>query len=140
MSAEEQQVIAVVEQLFDGIETQDTVLLGQLLDSGAQLVSVREVDGVARWNRRTKTDFLTGIATNEATMIERMWDPEVRIDGGIATLWAPYDFHIDGEFSHCGYDAFHLARQDDAWLISAITYTVRTTECEDAPQATQQER
>ena len=27
-------------------------------------------------------------------MYERMWDPEVRIDGPVATLWAPYDFYI----------------------------------------------
>jgi hypothetical protein len=140
VSAEELQVVTVVEQLFNGIESQDTVLLGRLLDSGAQLVSVREVDGVPRWTRRTKADFLAGIATNDVTMIERMWDPEVRIDGDIATLWAPYDFHIDGEFSHCGYDGFHLIRQDGSWLISAITYTVRTTGCEDAAQATNLER
>ena len=139
LSAEEQQVVTVVEQLFNGIETQDTVLLAELLDSGAQLVSVREVDGVSRWTRRTKAEFLTGIATNDANMVERMWAPEVRIDGDVATLWAPYDFHIDGEFSHCGYDGFHLMRQDGGWLIATITYTVRTTGCESAPPATHQE-
>jgi len=137
LSAEEQLVVTVVERLFNGIESQDTVLLAQLLDAGAQLVSVREVDGAPRWTRRTKVDFLTGIATNDVTMIERMWDPEVRIDGDVATLWAPYDFHIDGEFSHCGYDGFHLTRQEGRWIISTITYTVRTTGCEYAPQATQ---
>ncbi len=139
LSAAEQQVVTVVEQLFNGIEMQDTVLLAQLLNSGAQLVSVREAEGAPRWTRRTKADFLAGIATNEATMVERMWDPEVRIDGDVATLWAPYDFHIDGKFSHCGYDGFHLMRQDGRWLISAITYTVRTTGCEDAPLATHPE-
>jgi len=137
MSVEEQQVVTVVEQLFNGIETQDTVLLAQLLDPGAQLVSVREVDGAPRWTRRTKVDFLTGIVANDVTMVERMWDPEVRIDGDIATLWAPYDFHIDGEFSHCGYDGFHLTRQESRWIISTITYTVRTTGCENTRQATQ---
>ena len=29
-----------------------------------------------------------------------MWDPEVQVDGDIAALWAPYDFHIGGRFSH----------------------------------------
>ncbi|UCG85790.1 MAG: nuclear transport factor 2 family protein [Gemmatimonadota bacterium] len=136
LPAEEQQIVTVVQRLFNGIEARDTALLARLLDSGAQLVSVREVAGVPRWARRTKTDFLTGIAANEATMVERMWDPEVRIDGDIATLWAPYDFYIDGEFSHCGYDAFHLTRHNGRWSIAAITYTVRTSGCEDAPPAT----
>jgi hypothetical protein len=139
LAGEAQQVVAVVTQLFTGIETQDTVLLGQLLDPEVQLVSVRQVNGEPRWTRRTKDDFLVGIATNEATMVERMWDPEVRIDGDVATLWAPYDFHIDGEFSHCGYDGFHLVRQNGRWLISAVTYTVRSTGCEAAPPATSTE-
>jgi hypothetical protein len=136
-AAEAERVVVVVEQLFAGIERQDTTLLAQLLDPGAQLVSVRTVDSVPVWTRRTKAEFLTGIATNEATMVERMWDPEVRLDGDIATLWAPYDFHIDGQFSHCGYDAFHLTRVAGDWLIAAITYTVRTTGCEERPPPTQ---
>ncbi|UCD24269.1 MAG: hypothetical protein JSW51_14820 [Gemmatimonadota bacterium] len=131
-SPEQQQVVAVVEQLFHGIATQDTILLGRLLDRDAQLVSVREVNGEPSWTRRNRADFLSGIGTNEVEMVERMWDPEVRVDGDIASLWAPYDFHVDGEFSHCGYDAFHLVRKRGVWLITAITYTVRTEGCHDA--------
>jgi hypothetical protein len=59
-----------------------------------------------------------------------MWDPEVRIDGPMATLWAPYDFHRSGEFSHCGVDAFQLALKEDGWRIVSIIYTVRRLGCE----------
>jgi hypothetical protein len=140
LSAEGQQIVVIVERLFSGIETRDTTLLAELLDSNAQLVSAREAEGGPRWTRRTKIDFLTGIAGSDAGMVERMWDPEVRIDGDIATLWAPYDFHIAGEFSHCGYDAFQLMRRDGRWQITAIAYTVRTSGCEGAPPTTRVER
>jgi hypothetical protein len=56
-------------------------------------------------------------------MIERMWDPEVRIDGPVATVWAPYDFYSATEFSHCGTDAFQLAKTADGWKVAMISYT-----------------
>ena len=62
-----------------------------------------------------------------------MWNPEVRIDGAIATLWTPYDFHIGVRFSHCGYDAFQLARGERGWYVTAITYTVRPAPCPTPP-------
>jgi hypothetical protein len=56
-------------------------------------------------------------------MIERMWDPEVRVDGPFATLWAPYDFYSGVEFSHCGTDAFQLAKTSVGWKVVMVSYT-----------------
>ena len=58
-----------------------------------------------------------------------MWNPKVRVDGNIASLWTEYDFHCDGEFSHCGIDAFHLARVGGDWRIAMITYNVVPEKC-----------
>jgi hypothetical protein len=53
-----------------------------------------------------------------------MWNPEVRVRGDIATIWTPDDFWIDGEFSHCGTDSFHLIRSPEGWRITSGLYTV----------------
>ena len=75
------------------------------------------------------------LTTNELKRVERMWNPEVRIDGDLATLWAPYDLHYGGEFSHCGIDAFQLVRGEDRrWRIVSVAYTRRTTGCSSAPE------
>ena len=67
-------------------------------------------------------------------MIERMWDPEVRIDGPVATLWAPYDFYSGTEFNHCGTDAFQLAKSPRGWKVVLISYTVRMPpDCDTHP-------
>lgn len=62
-----------------------------------------------------------------------------RVDGQLAVVWAPYTFHRGGAFSHCGYDALHLARQPGSgqWRIVAIAYTRRFgADCDDiAPPA-----
>lgn len=33
----------------------------------------------------------------------------IQVDGPLATVWARYDFYLNGTFSHCGHDAFMLA-------------------------------
>jgi hypothetical protein len=48
-------------------------------------------------------------------------------------VWTPYDFHIDGEFSHCGIDAFNMVRTDEGWKIASIVWTVERTGCENSP-------
>jgi hypothetical protein len=46
---------------------------------------------------------------------------------------APYDFHIDGKFSHCGTDVFTLVRAKGEWRIVSIVYTVQRTGCAPSP-------
>ena len=53
----------------------------------------------------------------------------IDVDANLATLWAPYEFHLGGELSHCGIDAFQLARTADGWQILQIAYTRRTEGC-----------
>jgi hypothetical protein len=61
-----------------------------------------------------------------------MWDPTVLIDGDIAMVWTRYDFHIDGEFSHCGVDAVLLLRTDDGWRIASLAWTSEK-DCNPSP-------
>jgi hypothetical protein len=63
---------------------------------------------------------------------ERIWNPEVRVHGRIATVWAPYDFWRDGKFSHCGIDAFDLIKTDAGWKIAGGAYTLES-KCEPSP-------
>jgi hypothetical protein len=62
-----------------------------------------------------------------------MWEPVVHLQGPIATLWAPYDFYIDGQRSHCGIDTVTLLRAAQGWQIAALVYTVQRTGCPASP-------
>jgi hypothetical protein len=126
-------VVQTVERLFDGLRTRDTSSLADIIDPGARFVSVRDAEGTLTVRRTDVHEFLASLASAEDTLIERMWDPEVRLDRDVATLWAPYDFYRGSVFSHCGYDAFQLVRDGERWRIVAITYTVRSTPCDSSP-------
>ena len=77
-------------------------------------------------------EYLAQLQASKQTMRERIWNPEVRVHGPIATLWAPYDFWIEGKFSHCGIDAFDLIKTDKGWKIAGGTYTIES-KCEPSP-------
>lgn len=70
-------------------------------------------------------EFAAGISDPEQGFTERMWMPEVRVQGSLASVWAPYDFYVHGEFSHCGVDAFHLVRVGNEWRVQGLVYTVQ---------------
>ena len=61
-----------------------------------------------------------------------MWNPEVRVHGLIATVWTPYNFWIDGKFSHCGIDAFESDQDRGRLEARGGTYTIES-KCEPSP-------
>jgi uncharacterized protein YecT (DUF1311 family) len=121
-------VLLAAEALFQAMHDSDTAALDTLLHPRAQIVSVSE-QGV---KVRTAAEWIPTVALSAEVLRERMWDAEVRIDGELATLWAPYDFHRGERFSHCGTDAFQFVREGGGWKLISVAYTVRTTGCETA--------
>ncbi len=125
----EKAVLQAAQRLFDGMEKRDSAALRAALLPGVQFVAVVERDGQSTSRVTSAEDFIAAIPKRTAVPRERMQSPEVRIDGGIATVWAPYDFHNGESFSHCGVDSFQLVRTETGWKIAGIVYTVRTKGC-----------
>jgi hypothetical protein len=126
----EQEVVATVQRLFDAMRDRDTAAIRGTMAPGSQLVALRTRGDSVVAGTTTVDAFVTNFASGTEELLERMWDPEIRIDGPMATVWAPYDFHRGETFSHCGIDAFQLAQTKDGWKIVSIIYTVRRTGCE----------
>jgi hypothetical protein len=126
--------IATVQHLFDAMKAGDTASLRGLLLPGTRFVAMPG-DQTANPTPRTQTDsaFIQLFAARKQQLLERMWSPVVHIQGSIATVWAPYDFHIDGTFSHCGIDTATLIRTARGWQIAALVYTTQRTGCAPSP-------
>lgn len=122
-------VVEAAHHLFAAMEERDTATLRALMHPRAQIVSVAATGTTVR----AADEWIRGLSRNTDVLRECMWDPRVQIDGNLATLWAPYDFHLGERFSHCGIDAFQFVREGGAWKMIAITFTRRTTGCEGPP-------
>jgi hypothetical protein len=127
-------VLETVRELFRALGARDVARMEELKLPHAMTVSIRS-DGEAEYPTvRSVPEVTESIASVTVPMLERIWDAEVRVDGDIASVWAPYDFWVDGSFSHCGHDAVHLVRVNGRWRISAMTYTVaQPPECRTHP-------
>jgi len=121
-------VMAVVQKVFDAMRTRDTSLLSAAFDTSARLVGVGR-DGAL--SLTTPSRFGAAIARAPAGDVwnERIFDPEVRIDGDVAQVWAYFTFHRNKEFSHCGVDAFMLRKLGAQWKITQLSDSRRTTNC-----------
>ena len=60
---------------------------------------------------------------------ERYWDPIVHVRGSIAVVWTPYEFWTDGKTSHCGIDVFEMMKDQGAWKIANMMWTVEPDAC-----------
>jgi len=130
--SEEDAVVQVVTDLFDGMRARDEAALRNVFVEGARLSAPATDDSGNPTVRDTPIDqFIASIvgATTEALLDERIYDPEVRIDGGLATVWVAYDFYVGDDFSHCGFDAFQLTNTADGWKIFQIADTRQREGC-----------
>src|SRR5262249_42938382 len=117
-------VIAATQRLLDAISAGDSAMARSVLLPRAQLSAVRGGDAPPPPRITADTSFLRSIAATRGKSLERLWSPVVRIRGNMADVWAPYDFYVDGKFSHCGVDTFTLMRTAGEWRIAAVAYTV----------------
>ena len=129
-------ILATVQSLFDALGERDTELLTAILHPD---ILMHSVERSAAGERSASTSTLDGmVARLEADgprMTERMWDPEVRISGDLATVWTPYDFYVGEDLSHCGADAFILMRDGGDWQITSLSWTrLQPPECELHPE------
>ena len=120
---DERAVLTAVHAFFEAMATRDTARLRATLLPDARVLPVEERGGTTEYQWRSDAELARTLAASGPTLLERMWDAEVRIDGPIATVWTPYDFYVDGAFSHCGTDAFQLVLTPEGWRIATVMYT-----------------
>jgi len=125
----ERDAVATVQKLFDAMRARDTVAVRALFHADAHLFVPMQNDAGGTIRVMTAAEFATQIGNAAQQPNERMQNPQVRIDGNLATIWTDYEFRRGEEFSHCGTDAFHLARTDEGWSILQIAYTIRNEGC-----------
>lgn len=130
-NTERDAVLATVQKVFDAMRTRDTILLKSAFDTSARLVGVRTRDGTSSVTLTTPSRFGAAITGAKAGNVwnERIYDPDVRIDGNLAQVWAYYTFHMNDTFSHCGIDAFMLLKVGDTWKITQLADTERPQGC-----------
>lgn len=130
-AAPDQDVLAVVNALFDGMRTVDSARVRPLFHARARLISVslRNDEAVAQVDESVE-GFIRAVGRPRTeTWDERIRNVRVERDGPLASVWADYTFYRGATLSHCGVDHFLLLREGSAWKIIELSDTRRTTGC-----------
>ena len=128
---EEAAVRAAVEQIFEGMRASDADLVRDVFAPDARFAVVDTSEGAARVGAQPVDGWLQALAASERRWDERLYDVEVRVDGAMASVWAPYTFYLDGAVRHCGINSIELLRDADGWKVTQISDTRRTGTCPD---------
>ncbi len=129
----EGELIRMAEEFMRALSAKDTAALSGLMTADATLHSVREGAEGPEVRLSTRVDFLNSLGGDERELLERIWDPTVLVSGSVAVVLAPYDFYVEGQFSHCGTDIFTFLRGAAGWRISGVTYDVVREGCPPSP-------
>ncbi len=121
--AEQAAVLAVAESALAAISQSDFTAFTDLMLDSAVTFSAGERNGQFRIQFSTRAQQRATPTGRRYT--ERGFEPEVRVSGPLAMVWFPYDFYLDGKWSHCGVDAFTLLKSEQGWRIATLVWSVQ---------------
>lgn len=121
----------IVNTMFDAMRKGDSALLRSTFSKDMVLQSVStNKDGKSVLSTENAGEFVKAIGTpHSAVYDERITFGDIKIDGDLASVWAPYKFYLGDKFSHCGVDVFQLMKTADGWKIIYIVDTRRKDNC-----------
>jgi hypothetical protein len=127
---EDATVLAAITNFMTGLRTRDTALIAAQIDSTTRFTLIRPGPNGSRLLVLRGADFLRAATrTDQPPLDEPIRNAKVSIDGDLASVWAEYQVRRDGAVTHCGYDAFHLARLGGKWKIINVSDSFKPTGC-----------
>lgn len=116
-----------VTDFFEAFHNQDTTALRHFFHEKATIQTVSQKENITIVKNETVNELVIGIASipDEIDFKERLKRIKVRSDGEIAQVWTPYQFSINGKFSHSGVNSFVLVKVDESWKIIHLIDTRR---------------
>ncbi len=125
-------VRAAVNLLFIAMKNADSAQLMTAFDDSAVLQTiVVDSAGNVKALRYPASTFASAIARlPKGAADEQVKLESIKIDGPLASVWAPYHFYYNGTLLHCGVDSFQLIRANGVWKILYIVDTRKMGACD----------
>jgi hypothetical protein len=122
----------IITTFFDGFHKGDTVLMKTVMMPNVMLQSTYVAEnGNNELSRSYSKDLFQAIAErpSDQKWEERLMGFNGYVDGNLSQIWTPYEFYINGNFSHCGANSFTIIRTESGWKILNIIDSRRREGC-----------
>ncbi len=127
INAQNDDIKHTIETFFEGFHHRDTVLLHQVCADKMILQSIEENSNGSSLTEEPLHFFYRSVASmpKDLKFNEQILSYTTQVDGTMGHAWTPYEFYINGKFSHRGVNAFTLFKEKDQWKIIYIIDTRR---------------
>jgi hypothetical protein len=126
INKDEDQIKAVILKTFSAMKSVDSVALKSCFTEKAVL-QISQVKPEGNFVREVPiANFVKNVMTRKAgDMDERVvsWGP-ILVDQEIATAWVPYEFYLNGKFTHKGVDVFLFVKSGNEFKIQTLLYNM----------------
>ncbi|MEK8180651.1 nuclear transport factor 2 family protein [Flavobacterium buctense] len=125
--AQKAEVQKTIETFFEGFHAKDTVKIKSTCSEKLILQSISESPKGNKFSEEKPKEFLLSMANipAEVQFEEKILSYNIQVDGTMAHAWTPYEFYINGKFSHKGVNAFTLYIDNGQWKIIHLIDTRR---------------
>lgn len=135
-SGEKANALATVKKLFQLMTAHKPDEIIALHTPESQLTAlINTRDGKSRIENLTREAFSKFFEKKTAEIREKMYAPEVKVFGDIATVDGRYIFTVNGKIQHCGMNSFHLVRTAEGWKLGNSISTIEPNGCTEKEKA-----
>ena len=130
----EQQAEQTIKTFFEGFHKGDTTLMKSVMMDKVLMQTVfktKEGKDVLVTDEPGKLINAVADRTEDQKWEEKILEYKVQVDGNMANVWTPYEFWVNGNFSHCGVNSFQLFHDNGTWKIIYLIDTRRRAGCQD---------
>jgi Putative lumazine-binding len=128
----EDSVKAAVNLMFEAMNNSDTAKLRTTFSDSAFMQTFS-------YNKAGKPVVVTVTLSSFAKQVsqfpkgeinEQIVFESIKIDGNMASVWAPFKLYLKGKFYSCGVNSIQLAKLNGTWKVQYILDTRRIKGCE----------
>jgi hypothetical protein len=128
----ESEIKNTINIFFEGLHNGDTLVIDQVVNSDFKLQSAfYNKKGTSILQNDTKANFYKALSGKnpEDKWFEKLLSYEILVDGNMASVWTPYEFYVNDNFSHCGVNSFQMFKSNEKWEIVYLIDTKRRRAC-----------
>lgn len=132
LNPEQKEIKKVIETFFNGLHKGDSTLMSSVLHKEIKIqTTATNREGKKILKTESKQMLLTSVASKkpENVYLEKLLSYDIKIDGNLASVWTPYEFYVNGNFSHCGANSFQLFNNNGKWQIIYLVDMRRRGNC-----------
>ncbi len=127
-----QAIKKTINRFFEGLHKGDSIIIGKTLHKD---IKIQTTNTNPKGEKVLKTESRLGLLTNvankkpEIKFFEKLLSYDIKIDGNLASVWTPYEFYFNDNFSHCGANSFQLFNNNGSWEIIYLVDMRRRQGC-----------